>query len=124
MKTTIPKLRRIIRKVLVEHVGDEHHVHGRGSHKHEPHEGYVQDGADMYAQDDDFDGYVAFGTRHGYTEDQLGEWFDAAYEDQYQAHVDAQPMDLVPKGKIDIEGLEDDLESGRIDLQRNPYALD
>ena len=32
MRTTETKLRRIIRKVIIEHVGDEHHVHGGGSH--------------------------------------------------------------------------------------------
>ena len=32
MKTTIPKLRKIIRNVIQEHVTDEHHTHGGGSH--------------------------------------------------------------------------------------------
>tara|TARA_X000000950_G_scaffold120332_1_gene150842 strand:+ start:224 stop:619 length:396 start_codon:yes stop_codon:yes gene_type:complete len=125
MKTTIPKLRRIIRKVLIEHVGDEHHEHGGGSHRKEPAEGYVQDHADMYADSaEGFDGYLDFGMQYGYTEDQLGEWFDIAYEAQYQAHVDAMPVELVRKGSLDLEQLEADFDSGYIDLEKRPYQLD
>ena len=32
MRTTIPKLRRMIRKVIQEHVGDEHHNHPHDHH--------------------------------------------------------------------------------------------
>ena len=124
MRTTIPKLRKMIRRVLIEHVGDEHHEHGV-SHRQEPDEGYVQDHADIYADSaEGFEGYVDFGMQYGYTEDQLGEWFDTAEDALFRAARDSYEPELVSRGKIDIEGLEDDLESGRIDLQRNPYALD
>lgn len=123
MKTTIPKLRKMIRKVLAEHAGV--------SHRQEPDEGYVQDHADMYADSaEGWEGYLDFGMQYGYTEDQLGEWFDAAEDALFRAARDSYEPELtlqgnaVMKGKIDIEGLKDDLESGRIDLQRNPYALD
>ena len=123
MKTTIPKLRKMIRKVLAEHAGV--------SHRQEPDEGYVQDHADMYADSaEGWEGYLDFGMQYGYTEDQLGEWYDAAEDALFRAARDSYEPELtlqgnaVMKGKIDIEGLKDDLESGRIDLQRNPYALD
>ena len=125
MKTTIPKLRKMIRKVLIEHVGNEHHEQSGGSHRQEPDEGYVQDHADMYADSaEGFEGYVRFGMDYGYTEDQLGEWFDAAEDALFRSDRDSYEPELVNRGTIDIEGLEDDLESGNIDLQRNPYALD
>jgi len=106
----------MIRRVIIENT--------EGPHRQEPYEGYVQDNADMYAQDDDFDGYVEFGMKYGYTEDQLGEWFDAAYEAQYQAHVADQPVGLVRKGSLDLDQLEADFESGYIDLEKRPYQLD
>lgn len=121
MKTTIPKLRKMIRKVLIEHVGDEHGV----SHRQEPDEGYVQDHADMYADSaEGFEGYVDFGMQYGYTEDQLEKWFDAAEDALFRADRDSYEPELVKRGKIDIKALEDDLRTGRVDLERNPYAFD
>ena len=117
MKTTIPKLRKMIRKVLAEHAGV--------SHRPEPDEGYVQDHADMYADSaEGFEGYLRFGMDYGYTEDQLGEWFDAAEDALFRADRDSYEPELVKRGKIDIKGLEDDLRTGRVDLERNPYAFD
>ena len=111
MKTTIPKLRRIIRKVIQEHAK-------------EPIDGYVQDGADMYAQDEDYDGYIKFGKKFGYTEDQLEEWFIAAEDAIYQAQSAAYEPELVNVAKMDIDQLERDFESGYIDLEKRPYQLD
>ena len=65
MKTTIPKLRKMIRRVLIEHVGDEHHEHSEVSHSEEPGEGYVEDMAHAYAAEVDYDGYLAFGAEYG-----------------------------------------------------------
>tara|TARA_B100001057_G_scaffold433049_1_gene461667 strand:- start:1251 stop:1625 length:375 start_codon:yes stop_codon:yes gene_type:complete len=124
MKTTIPKLRKMIRRVLIEHVGDEHHDHSGSSHRQEPGEGYVKDGADMYAQDEDYDGYINFGLKFGYTEDQLENWFMAAEDAIYQAESEAYEPSDMNVAHMDIGQLERDLESGNIDLQRNPYALD
>ena len=99
MKTTIPKLRKMIRRVLIEHVGDEHHEHGV-SHRQEPDEGYVQDHADMYADSaEGFEGYVRFGMEYGYTEDQLGEWFDAAEDALFREDRDAYDGSPARKGK-------------------------
>ena len=123
MKTTIPKLRRMIRKVIQEHVGDEHHEHGEGSHKHEPHEGYVEDSANMYAQDEDYDGYIAFGKKFGYSEQQLEEWYAVEENAIYQSHVAASDNGRLT-GKMDLDQLERDFESGYVDLQKRPYQLD
>ena len=100
MKITESKLRRIIRRAITEHVGDEHHEHGGGSHRQEPDEGYVQDHADMYADSaEGFEGYVRFGMHYGYTEDQLGEWFDAAEDALFRKDRDAYDGSPVRKGK-------------------------
>ena len=116
MKTTIPKLRKIIRRVIQEQ--------GASSPKSEPGEGYVQDHADIYADSaEGWDGYLEFGQTYGYDEDQLGEWFDAAEDALFRAGRDSYEPDIL-RGKADIKQLEDDLETGRIDLERNPYALD
>ena len=88
MKTTVTKLRKIVRKVIQEHVGDEHHEHGEGSHKHEPHEGYVEGMAIAHVEDQvgglDFDEYAEFASQYGYTSeadlDQLEDWWEAAIE--------------------------------------------
>ena len=64
MKITESKLRRLIRRVIAEHVTDEHHEHGRGSHVKEPYEGYAQEGANMYVQDEDYDGYIKLSLIH------------------------------------------------------------
>ena len=94
------RLRRMIRRVLIEHVGDEHHEHAGGSHSHEPNEGYVQDHADMYADSaEGFEGYVRFGMDYGYTEDQLGEWFDAAEDALFRADRDSYDGSPARKGK-------------------------
>lgn len=124
MKTTIPKLRKMIRKVIVEHVGNESHEHGGGSHRKEPDEGYVQDHADIYADSaESFEGYLEFGQQYGYDEAQLGEWFDAAEDALFRAARDSyEPEEL--KGRANIDELIHDLETGKIDLQKNPYALD
>ena len=117
MRIRETRLRRIIRKVLIEHVG--------GSHRQEPDEGYVQDHADMYADSaEGFEGYVDFGMQYGYTEDQLGEWFDDAEDALFRADRDSYEPELVRKGKIDIEQLEHDFESGDVDLEQRPYQLD
>ena len=110
MRMTQSKLRRVIRRVIQEHA-------------QEPIEGYVQDSANMYAQDDDYDGYIKFGKKFGYTEEQLGEWFDVEYEEIYQAWVAAQDEGPLT-GKMDIDQLERDFESGYIDLEKRPYQLD
>lgn len=86
MKTTIPKLRRMIRKVIQEHVGDEQHEHGEGSHEHEPYEGYVEAMAAAHIDEQrgglDFDEYAEFAAQYGYTSeadlDQLEVWWEAA----------------------------------------------
>ena len=110
MKTTISELRKVIRRVIQEQAK-------------EPIEGYVQNAADMYAQDEDYDGYIKFGKKFGYTEDQLDEWFDAAYEEVYQAWSAAQ--DVGPyEAHMDYDQLERDFESGVIDLEKRPYQLD
>ena len=115
----------MIRRVLIEHVGDEHNEHSGGSHRKEPDEGYVQDHADMYADSaEGFEGYVDFGMQYGYTEDQLGKWFDAAEDALFRAARDSYEPELVRKGKTDIDQLERDFESGYIDLKKRPYQLD
>jgi hypothetical protein len=110
MKTTIQKLRRIIRKVIQEHVGDEHHEHGTGSHKEEPYDDYVKDFAGGYYEEYQIEDYLEFGEEYGYSEDQLMEWWNAAGDVDYKTQRRNE--------------MEDDLETGRIDLERNPYALD
>ena len=88
MRITIPKLRRMIRKVIQEHVGDEHHEHGEGSHEHEPYSGYVEKMAAAHVEEQagglDFDEYAEFAAQYGYTSeadlDQLEEWWEAAIE--------------------------------------------
>ena len=77
----------------------------------------------MYAQDEDYDGYIKFGKKFEYTEDQLEEWFFAAEDAIYQAASAA--YDPTPyTATMDIEQLERDFESGVIDLERQPYQLD
>ena len=110
MKTTVSKLRRLIRKVIKEHVGDEHHEHGVGSHKEEPYIDYVKDFADGYHQEYEYEDYIEFGEKYGYHEDQLSEWWKAAGAASYKQFRNQE--------------LEDDISSGRINLQQNPYALD
>jgi len=110
MKTTLSKLRRIIRNVIKEHVGDESHEHGVGSHKEEPYDDYVKDFAAGYHEEYEWEDYLAFGQEYGYHEDELGEWWDAAGDVAFKRFQNRE--------------LQDDLESGRIDLERNPYALD
>lgn len=110
MKMTESKLRQIIRKVIVEHIGDEHHEHGAGSHKEEPYDNYVKDFAAGYYEEYEFEDYLEFGMEYGYHEDELSEWWDAAGDANYKQFRNQE--------------LEDDLASGRIDLQKNPYALD
>tara|TARA_B100000963_G_C22335851_1_gene540705 strand:+ start:142 stop:552 length:411 start_codon:yes stop_codon:yes gene_type:complete len=108
---------------IQEHVGDESHEHGAGSHAAEPYEGYVEEGANMYAQDEDFDGYIKFGKKFGYTEEQLEEWYDIEYEEVYQAW--SADQDAGPNvGHMDQDQLERDFESGDVDLQKRPYQLD
>ncbi len=88
MRTTIPKLRRMIRKVIQEHVADEHHEHGEGSHEEEPYGGYVEAMAAAHVDEQrgglDFDEYAEFAAQYGYTTeadlDQLEEWWEAAIE--------------------------------------------
>ena len=110
MRLTESKLRRIIRKVITEHVSDEHHEHGGGSHKEEPYEDYVKDFAGGYFEEYQFEDYLEFGMEYGYTEFELGDWWDAAGMADFK--------------RREQRDLKDDLESGKIDLQRNPYALD
>ena len=89
MRTTIPKLRRMIRKVIQEHVGDEHHEHGAGSHEHEPYDGYVEKMAAAHVEEQsgglDFDESADFAAQYGYTSeadlDQLEVWWEAAIAD-------------------------------------------
>ena len=119
MKLTKRQLKRIIRE-------EYSRLKRRGLIKEsrvEP-EGYVEDHAEMYAEEEDWDGYLEFGKQYGYNEDQLGIWFDAAEDALFRDARDSYEPELVRRGKIDIEGLEDDLRTGRIDLERNPYALD
>ena len=73
----------MIRKVIQEHVGDEHHEHGEGSHEHEPYDGYVEKMAAAHVEEQsgglDFDEYAEFAAQYGYTDlDQLEEWWEAA----------------------------------------------
>ena len=102
MKLTEKQLRNVIRDVIAEHVA--------GAHKEEPYNDYVKDFADGYHQEYEFEDYLKFGMEYGYQEDQLAEWWDAAGLASYQRFRDQE--------------LEDDLRTGRIDLKRNPYALD
>ena len=89
MKTTITKLRHMIRNVILEHVGDEHHEHGEGSHEHEPYEGFVEKMAAAHVDEQrgglDFDEYAEFAAQYGYTSeadlDQLEIWWEAAIAD-------------------------------------------
>ena len=110
MKITVSKLRGLIRKVIKEHVGDEHHEHGAGSHKEEPYDNYVKNFAAGYYEEGKFEDYLGFGHEYGYDEDQLGEWFNSAGMAAFKRRENQQ--------------LEDDLRTGRIDLEKNPYALD
>ena len=100
----------MIRKVIQEHVGDESHEHGVDSHKEEPYDDYVKNFAAGYYEEYEIEDYLDFGEEYGYTEDQLKEWWNAAGEGAFWAQSNRE--------------LQDDLESGRIDLERNPYALD
>ena len=78
----------MIRKVIQEHVGDEHHEHGADSHEHEPYGGYVEAMAAAHVEEQsgglDFDEYAEFAAQYGYTSeadlDQLEEWWEAAIE--------------------------------------------
>ena len=83
MKTTMPRLRRIIRSLIQEHVGDESHEHGMNSHSEEPHDGYVEGMAIAHIGERlDFEEYAAFAAEYGYTTeadlDQLEAWWEAA----------------------------------------------
>ena len=79
----------MIRKVIQEHVGDEHHEHGEGSHEHEPYGGYVEAMAAAHVDEQrgglDFDEYAEFAAQYGYTSeadlDQLEVWWEAAIAD-------------------------------------------
>ena len=73
----------MIRKVIYEHVGDEHHEHGGASHEEEPYDGYVEAMALAHVENQtggfDFDEYAEFAAQYGYTDlDQIEEWFEAA----------------------------------------------
>ena len=122
MKITESKLRRIIRNVIKESM---YEIPEEG-------ESYVEDHAEMqmitqaemYAEDEDWEGYLEFGKQHGYSEDQLGEWFDAAEDALFQSAVDSYEPELVKRGSLDPDELEEDLRTGKIDLVRKPYALD
>ena len=56
---------------ITEHVGDEAHEHGEGSHEHEPYEGYVEAMAAAHVDEQrgglDFDEYAEFAAQYGYT---------------------------------------------------------
>ena len=83
MRITESNLRRMIRKVIQEHVGDEHHEHGEGSHEEEPYGGYVETMALAHVEEQsgglDFDEYAEFAAQYGYTDlDQLEQWWEAA----------------------------------------------
>ena len=119
MKTTIPKLRKMIRKVLIEHVGDEHHERSK-----EPGEGYVEDMAHAYVAEVDYEGYLAFGAEYGYSEDQLDKWFGDEEDALFRKDRDAYDGDPIRRGKADIDVLKQDIRNKTVDLQRNPYALD
>ena len=85
--------RNRLRKLILEHVTDEHHQHGGGSHDHEPHAGYVEGMAIAHVEEQvgglDFDEYAEFAAQYGYTSeadlDQLEEWWEAAIE-QHRGH--------------------------------------
>ena len=119
MKLTKRQLKRIIRE-------EYSRLKRRGLIKEsrvEP-EGYVEDHAEMYAEEEDWDGYLEFGKQYGYNEDQLGVWFDAAEETLFERGVDSYEPELVKRGSLDPDELEEDFRTGKIDLVRNPYALD
>ena len=94
MRTTIPQLRRMIRKVIQEHVTDEHHEHPHDDHDRklkngkvpavsEPYDGYVEAMAAAHVEEQsgglDFDEYASFAAQYGYTDlDQVEEWWEAA----------------------------------------------
>lgn len=86
MRTTITKLRKIIRKVIQEHVGDEHHEH--------PHDDHVRDSAEDYIEKDgqreDYEAYLKFGEHYGYDEEQLEQWFDAAHYREYNSRLESE----------------------------------
>lgn len=126
VKITETQLRRIIRKAINEAF----------SIISENSEAYVRDAAEDYiektaiGQREDYDGYLEFGAEHGYDEAQLEQWFEEAHEREYDAWL-AKEMNKPRDGIKRAEyvgaypgNLRDDLSSGKIDLQRNPYALD
>ena len=97
MKTTIPKLRRMIRKVIHEHVGDDHDRklrNGKVPAVSEPHDGYVKDSAEDYIEKDgqreDYEAYLKFGEHYGYDEEQLEQWFDAAHYREYNSWLESE----------------------------------
>ena len=98
MKTTIPKLRKMIRRVLIEHIGDEHHEHSAVSHSEEPGDGYVEDMAHAYVVEVDYEGYLAFGAEYGYSEDQLDKWFGDEEDALFRKERDAYDGDPANKG--------------------------
>ena len=67
---------------ITEHVGDEAHEHGEGSHQHEPHGGYVEGMALGFVDERmSFEEYIEFAKEYGYTdEEQLAEWWDSAID--------------------------------------------
>tara|TARA_Y100001970_G_scaffold293569_1_gene441256 strand:+ start:5311 stop:6744 length:1434 start_codon:yes stop_codon:yes gene_type:complete len=115
MKITKRHLKRIIKKALIEHV--------RVPSVSEP-AGYVEDHAEMYAEDEDWEGYVKFGRQYGYDEGQLSIWFEAAEDALFQNGVDSYEPEPIKRGFVDSSELERDFRSGKIDLARNPYTLD
>ena len=83
MKITVSKLRRIVRKVITEHIDDGSHKlkHGKVPAVSEPHLDYVKGMAlGFYDEGDYFEDYLAFGEQYGYTEDELELFWDAAVE--------------------------------------------
>ena len=93
----MPQLRKVIRKVIQEHVTDEHHEHPHDDHDRklkngkvpavsEPYGGYVEGMAIAHVEEQvgglDFDEYAEFAAQYGYTSeadlDQLEEWWEAA----------------------------------------------
>ena len=117
MRITEFKLRKMIRKMLVETT--------TSARPHpETSEGYVKSMANAYAVEVDYEGYLVFGAEHGYSEDQLDEWFDAAEDALFRKDRDAYDGDPIRRGKTDIDVLKQDLRNKTVNLQRNPYALD
>jgi len=128
MRLTKKQLKNVIRKMLVEHMHDDHDRklrYGKRPAVSEPGPGYVEDHAEMYAEDEDWEGYLKFGQQYGYPEDQLEVWFGDAEEVLFQRDAATYEPELIKHGRdIDIDTFAADLRSGKIDLAKNPYALD